>query len=54
MCIGEPTADGYSVLGVENVGCRRVVDDDSVFQVASDLREVLDVVSLVVVAALSE
>lgn len=42
------------MLGVEDVGCRRVVDDDGVLQVTSDLREVFDVVSLVVVAALAE
>lgn len=42
------------MLGVEDVGGRRVVDDDGVLQVAANLREVLDVVALVVVAALTE
>ena len=42
------------MLGVEDVGCRRVVDDDGVLQLTPNLGEVLDVVSLVIVAALSE
>jgi hypothetical protein len=42
------------VLRVENVRGRRVVDDDRVLQVAANLRQVLDVVTLVVVAAFSE
>ncbi len=54
MCIREPAADGNGVLGVEDVGCGRVVDDDGVFQIPPDLRQVLDVVALVVVAALAE
>lgn len=54
MRVGEPAADWNSVLGVEYVGGRRVVYDDGVFQVSSNLRKVLDIVSLVVVAALSE
>lgn len=52
--IREPTADGDSVLWVENIRRRRVIDDDGVLQVASNLREVLDVVSLMVIAALPE
>jgi hypothetical protein len=52
--IREPTADGDGVLRVENVRGRRVVDDDGVLQVAAHLRQVLDVVALVVVAALPE
>ena len=31
-----------------------VVDNDGVLQISSDLREVLDVVTLVIIAALSE
>lgn len=54
MRIGKPAADGHGMLGVEDVGSGRVVDDDGVLQVTSDLREVFDVVSLVVVAALAE
>lgn len=54
MGIRKPAADWHSVLGVEDVGCRRVVDNDSVLEVASDLGQILDVVSLVIVAALSE
>jgi hypothetical protein len=54
VSIREPTADGDSMLRVENVRRRRVVDDDGILEVSSDLRKVLDVVSLVVVATLSE
>ena len=54
MGIGEPTADGHGVLRVEDVGCGRVVDDDGVFEIAADLGQVLDVVSLVIVAAFTE
>lgn len=54
MRVREPTADGHGMLGVEDVGCGRVINDDGVLEVTSDLRQVLDVVSLVVVAALSE
>ena len=42
------------MLRVEDVRGRRVVDDDGVLQVSADLGEILDVVSLVVVAAFSE
>lgn len=54
MRIGKPAAYRDGMLWVENVGCRRVVDDDGVLQVSTDLGEVLDVVSAVVVAALPE
>ena len=54
MRVGEPTADGDGVLGVENVRCGRVVDDDGVLEVAADLGEILDVVALVVIAAFAE
>jgi hypothetical protein len=52
--IRKPTADGNCVLWVENVGCWGVVDDDCVFEVTSDLGEVLHIVALVVVTALTE
>ncbi len=39
---------------MEYVRGRGVVNDDGVFQVPPHLREVLDVVALVVIAALSE
>lgn len=54
MCVREPTADRDGVLGVEDVRRRGVVYNDGIFQVSTDLGEVLDVVALVVVAALSE
>lgn len=54
MSIREPTADWNRVLRVENVRGRRVVDDDRVLQVAPNLRQILDIVALVVVAAFSE
>lgn len=46
MRVGEPTADGDRVLGVEDIGCRRVVDDDCFSEIAADLREVLVFVSI--------
>lgn len=52
--VGEPATNGDRVLGMENVRRRRVVDDDGVFQVSSHLRKILDVVSMVIVAALAE
>ena len=54
MRIREPAADGNGVLGVKDVGRRRVVDNDRLLQVAPDLREILDVVALMIIAALSE
>ena len=41
MGVGEPAADGDSVLRVEDVGCRRVVDDDCLSKVAAYLGKVL-------------
>lgn len=42
------------MLWVEDVGCGRIIDDNSVLEISSDLGQILDVVSLVVVATLSE
>ena len=42
------------MLGMEDVRGGRIVDDDSILEIPSDLRQVFDVVALVVVAALSE
>lgn len=42
------------MLRVKDVGCGRVVDDDGVFEVPSDLGQVFDVVPLVVVARFAE
>jgi hypothetical protein len=52
--IREPTADWHGMLGVENVGCRRVVDNDCLLEVATNLRKVLHIVSLVIVTTLAE
>jgi len=41
MRVGEPTADWHGVLWMEDVRCWRVVDNNGVFQVAADLREIL-------------
>lgn len=54
MRIREPTADWHGVLGVEDIRGWRVVDDDGVFEVASNLGQVFDVVSLMVVATFAE
>lgn len=42
------------MLWVEYIGSRRIVDDNGIFQVSANLRQVLDVVALVVVTALPE
>lgn len=52
--VGEPAADGKGVLRMKDVRRRRVIDNDGVLQVSSHLGEILDVVALVIVAALSE
>ena len=41
VSIREPAADWDGVLGVEDVGRRRVVDDDGLFEVSANLRQVL-------------
>lgn len=52
--VRKPTANGHRVLRVEYIRRGRVVDNDRLLQVAPDLRKILDVVTLVVVAALPE
>lgn len=52
--VTEPTADRDCMLRVEDVTRRAVVNNDRVLEVASDLAEILDVVALMIVAALSE
>lgn len=52
--VREPAADGDRVLRVEDVRGRGVVDNDRVLQVTAHLRQVLHVVTLMVVAALPE
>lgn len=54
VSVREPAADGNGVLRMEDVRGRRVVDDDGVLEVAANLRQILDIVALVVVATLSE
>lgn len=54
MSIREPTADRHSVLRMEDVRGRRVVNDNSILEVPADLGKILDVVALVVITALSE
>ncbi len=54
MSVREPTTDWHSVLRVENVRCRRVVDNDGFSQIAADLGQIFDIVALVVVATLSK
>lgn len=54
MRIREPTADGYGVLRVEDVRGWRVIDDNGILEVTSNLGEVFDVVSLMIVAAFTE
>ena len=54
VCIGEPRADGHSVLRVEDVARWRVVDDDRLFEGSSDLGQVFHAVALVIVARFAE
>lgn len=54
MRIRKPAANGDGMLRVENIGSWGVVNDDGVFEVPPNLREIFDVVSLVVVATLPE
>lgn len=54
MSVGEPTADRDCMLGVEDVGCWGVVDDNCFSEVTADLGQILDVVSLVVVTTFPE
>lgn len=42
------------MLRVEDVRCWRIVDDNGLSQITADLGEVLDIVALVVVAALTK
>lgn len=42
MCVREPAADGYRVLRVEDVGSRRVVNDDGFPKVTANLRKILE------------
>jgi hypothetical protein len=41
MGVREPAADGYRVLRVEYIGRGRIINNDSVSEVAADLREIL-------------
>lgn len=52
--IVKPARDRDGVVWVEDVACRRVVDDDGVAYWPPELAEVFDVVALVVVARLAE
>lgn len=54
MRVAEPAADRYGMLGVEDVARGRIVDDDRLPQIAAHLAQILDIVALVVVAALSK
>ena len=46
----EPARDGHGVVWVEDVRCWRVVNDDCLAYGPAELRQVLDVVALVIVA----
>jgi hypothetical protein len=41
MCVGEPAADWDSMLRVKDIRGWRVIDDDGLFEIATDLRKVL-------------
>jgi len=42
------------VLGVEDVGCWRIIDDDGFSKISSHLRKIFDVVSLVIITTFAE
>ena len=42
------------MLRVEDIACRRVVNDDGLSQIAPDLAKILHIVALVIVTAFSE
>lgn len=54
MRIAEPTANWDSVLRMEDVARRRVVDDDRLFEISAYLAQIFDVVALMIVAAFAE
>ena len=54
MSIGKPTADWNGVLRVEDVGCRGIVNYNRLSKVAPNLREIFDVIALMVVTTLAE
>lgn len=54
MSIREPAADRYRVLRVKDIRGRGIVNNDGFPQVTPNLREIFDIVALVVVAAVSE
>lgn len=54
MRVVEPCRDWHGVVRMENVGSGRIVENNAPFHVPTELRKVLDVVALVIVAALSE
>lgn len=41
VSVGEPAADGYGVLWMEDVGCGGIIDDYCFAEVTTDLGEIL-------------
>jgi len=54
MGVRKPAAYRHSMLWMENIRRWRIVDDDGFSQIAANLREVFDIVSLMVVTTLTE
>ena len=54
MRIIEPTRDRHSVVRMENVRSRRVIDDNGIANGSSELRQIFDVISPVIVARFTE
>jgi len=50
----EPTRHGNSIVGMEDVGRGGVVDNDGLSDGPAELRQVLDIVALVVITRLAE
>jgi hypothetical protein len=54
MSIGEPAANRYGMLGMKDVGSRRIVDDDGFSEISPNLGKIFDIVSLVVITTFTE
>lgn len=49
MSVREPAADGYRVLRMEYIRSRRIIDNDGLSKVTTNLGKILDIISLVVI-----
>jgi len=54
VSVRKPTTDRYSMLGMENVRRWRIVDDDGFLQISTNLGQIFDVISLVIITTFTE